>query len=123
MYLWANRWLQRWIRLLGILHEGFWLGCLDSEDLTAVTIRSFQRSHRYNGLEHNQSGLFAWEREAVDNFFRPGSRILVAASGGGRELIALHSFWLQADGFDCTPSLLETSRWLLQELGMPLLLS
>jgi hypothetical protein len=25
----------------------------------------------------------------------------------------------QADGFDCTPSLVETSRRLLQELGVP----
>ncbi len=118
LYLWLDRWVQRWVRLLGILHEGFWLGCLDPEDLTAVTIRSFQQSRMYNGPEHNQSGLFPWEREAVDRFFRPNSRILVAASGGGRELIALHGLGFQADGFDCTPGLVETSRRLLQELGI-----
>ena len=119
VYLWLDRWLQGWVRLLGILHEGFWLGCLDPEDLTAITIRSFQHSRMYNGREHNQSGLFPWERETIDRFFRPGSRILVAASGGGRELIALHGLGFQADGFDCTPGLVETSRRLLQELGIP----
>jgi len=107
------------MRLLGILHEGFWLGCLDPEDLTAITIRSFQQSLMYNGPEHNQSGLFPWERAAIDRFFRPGSNILVAASGGGRELIALHGLGFKAGGFDCTPSLVEASRRLLQELGIP----
>jgi len=106
------------VRLLGILHEGFWLGFLDPEDLTAITIRNFQQSRMYNGPEHNQSGLFLWEREAIDRFFRPSSRILVAACGGGRELIALHGLGFQADGFDCTPRLVETSRRLLQELGI-----
>jgi hypothetical protein len=118
LFLWLDRWLQRWMRLLGILHEGFWLGWLDPEDLTAVTIRSFQQSRMYNGREHNQSGLFRWERETVDRFFSPSSRILVAASGGGRELIALHGLGFQADGFDCAPRLVETSRQLLQELGI-----
>jgi hypothetical protein len=73
----------------------------------------------YNGPEHNQSGLFSWEREAIHRFFRPSSSILVAASGGGRELIALHGLGFQVDGFDCTPRLVETSRRLLQELGVP----
>ena len=119
VYLWLDRWFQRWVRLLGTLHEGFWLGCLDSEDLTALTIRSFQQSRMYNGSEHNLSGLFPWEREAIERFFRPSSRILVAASGGGRELIALHRLGFEADGFDCTPRLVETSRRLLQELSIP----
>jgi hypothetical protein len=119
VYLWLDRWLQRWVRFLGILHEGFWLGCLDSDDLTAVTIRNFQRSRMYNGAEHNQSGLLRWEREAIDRFFQPGSRVLIAASGGGRELIALHGLGFRADGFDCTPGLVETSRRLLQGLGVP----
>lgn len=118
LYLWLDRWRQRWVRLLGILHEGFWLGWLNPEDLTAVTVRSYQQSRLYSGPEHNQSGLFSWERETIDRFFRPRSRILVAASGGGREIIALHSLGFQADGFDCTPRLVETSRRLLQELGI-----
>jgi hypothetical protein len=118
LYLWLDRWLQRWVRLLGILHEGFWLGCFDPDDLTAVTIRSYQESHVYSGREHNQSGLFPWEREAIDRFFRPNSQILVAACGGGREMIALHNLGFQADGFDCTPRLVETSRGLLSQLGI-----
>jgi hypothetical protein len=65
VYLWLDRWLQRWVRLLGVLHEGFWLGCLDPEDLTALTILSFQQSRMYNGPEHNLSGLFPWERETI----------------------------------------------------------
>jgi hypothetical protein len=118
-YLWFDRWFQRWVRLLGILHEAFWLGCLDSEDLTAITIRNYQQSHMYNSAEHNLSGLFPWERDTIDRFFPPSSRILVAASGGGRELIALRGLGFEADGFDCAPRLIETSRRLLEELGFP----
>jgi len=118
LYLWLDRWLQRWIRLLGMLHEGFWLGWLDPEDLTAITIGSFQQSRMYNGPEHNQSGLFTWERKTVDRFFPPSTRILVAASGGGRKLIALHHLGFQADGFDCASNLVKSSQRLLQELGI-----
>jgi hypothetical protein len=119
MYLWGDRWIRRWVRLLEILHEGFWLGFLDADDLTTITLQSFQQSRMYNGPEHNLSGLFPWEREAIDRFFRPGSRILVPACGGGRELLALHHLGFQADGFECTPSLVETSRRLLQQLEIP----
>jgi hypothetical protein len=118
-YLWLDLWLQRLVRLLNIIHEGFWLGWLDAEDMNAVTVQSFERSRMYNGPEHNQSGLFPWEREAIDRFFRPGSRVLVAAAGGGRELIALHGLGFQADGFDCTPRLVATNRRLLQDLNIP----
>ena len=62
------------------LHEGYWLGYLGDEDLTAITIRNFQQSRIYNGSEHNPSGLFPWEREVIDRFFRSRSKILVAAS-------------------------------------------
>jgi hypothetical protein len=73
----------------------------------------------YNSSEHNQSDLFPWEREVIHRFFRSRSKILVAASGAGRELIALHRLGFQADGFECTPSLVETSRRLLQDLEIP----
>jgi SAM-dependent methyltransferase len=119
MYLWADRWVQRWVRLIQTLHEGFWLGWLDAEDLAAVTTRSYEQSRLYNGSTHNQSGLFRWERESLDRYFRPGSRILVAGCGGGRELIDLRQLGFHADGFDCTPSLVEKSRALLEELGIP----
>jgi hypothetical protein len=102
--------------LLGILHEGFWLGCLDARDLTSITIRDYQQSRMYNAPGHNQSGLFPWEVEAIERFFRRGSRILVAGCGGGREIVAVHRLGFQADGFDCTPSLVATSRRLLQDL-------
>jgi hypothetical protein len=82
-------------------------------------MHSFEQSAMYNGPDHNQSGFFPWEREMIGRFFGSRSRILVAAAGGGRELIALHGQGFRADGFDCSPRLVETSRRLLANLGIP----
>ena len=117
--LWVDRYVQRIIRWTNAIHEGFWLGCLDTGDLNAVSIRFYQRSPSYNGPEHNLQGLFSWEKIMLDQFFQPGSRVLVAGAGGGRELIALHRAGYAADGFDCTPSLVETSRRLADDLQIP----
>jgi hypothetical protein len=115
IYLWADRSVQRLVRVVAGVHEAFWLGVLDTEDYAAVTMRGYDNSRMHNGLEHNHSGLFSWERESVDRYFRTGSRILVASSGGGREIIGLHGLGFHADGFECNPGLFKTSQTLLQQ--------
>ena len=119
LYCWIELWTSRIIRLAGAIHEGFWLGCLDAEDLGDIAVHWFGKSKWYNSPEHNLSGFYAWEQEMISKYYRPNSRILVAAAGGGRELIALHRAGFRADGFECTPNLVETSRRALKDFDIP----
>ena len=120
LYCGIELWTNRIIRLAGAIHEGFWLGCLDAEDLGDIAVHWYGRKNTmYNSPEHNLSGFYAWEQEMISKYYRPNSRILVAAAGGGRELIALHRAGFRADGFECTPHLVETSRRALKDLDIP----
>ena len=92
----ADGWFNRLVRLASAVHEGFWLGCLSAEDLNAVTAGHYEQSREYSSPEHNQRGLFDWEAAALNRYFQPGSRILVAAAGGGREILALRRAGFQA---------------------------
>jgi hypothetical protein len=113
----ADRWFNRLVRLASAVHEGFWLGCLSAEDLNAITAGHYQQSHEYSSPEHNQRGLFDWEAAALNRYFQPGSRILVAAAGGGREILALRRTGFQAEGFECSPALVRASDALFDQLG------
>jgi hypothetical protein len=103
----ADHWFNRPIRLASGVHEGFWLGCLSANELNAVTSRHYLQSRESASEEHNLRGLFDWERKVAERYFRPGSRILVAAAGGGREVLALRRAGFQAQGFECNPVLLQ----------------
>jgi hypothetical protein len=96
----ANRSLNRLVRFANAMHEGFWLGCLNADELNAVTADHFDQSQCYASTEHNLSGFFGWEESVLDRFFRRGSRILVAGAGGGREVLALRKAGFDADGFN-----------------------
>lgn len=114
-----DHWVNRMFRTAYALHEGFWLGCLTSEDLNHVTAAFYENSQWYQSDEHNRSGLFDWESAAIKQYFRPGSRILVAAAGAGREMLALHREGFQVEGFECNPNLLQISRSVLTQNGAP----
>ncbi|PYX26669.1 MAG: hypothetical protein DMG82_00835 [Acidobacteria bacterium] len=113
----ADQWFTRWISIAGALHEGFWLGVLRADDLDAITAGHYGQSQEYASAEHNQRGLFDWERVVVEQYFQPGSRILVAAAGGGREILALRQVGFQAEGFDCSPTLVQAGDALFDGLG------
>jgi hypothetical protein len=101
----ADGWYNRFVRLASVLHEGFWLGCLSTEDLNAITASHYQESREYPSEEHNLRGFFDWEASALGRYFRPGSRILVAAAGGGREVLALRRAGYEAEGLECSAAL------------------
>src|SRR5262249_14907561 len=111
----ADRWFSRCVRLTTAVHEGFWLGLLSASDLNAVTAESFAGSKYFSSAEHNLSGLFNWETSAVNRYFRQGSRILVAAAGAGREVLALRKIGFEAEGFDCSPELVRASEGIFEQ--------
>lgn len=119
VYLWLDRWLNRALRGVRVLHEGLWLGLIPGERLQEVTSRQYARTSQYARTDsgHNARGLFGWEQAAVSEHFPPGARVLVAAAGGGREVLALRRLGYLADGFDCVPDLVEAGRALLARNG------
>lgn len=101
------------------LHEGVWLGCLGADDLNAVTAKHFDESRYYASAEHNLSGFFNWEPPLLERYFRRGSRILVAAAGAGREVLALRKAGFDAEGFECSLPLVRASERIFEQLGEP----
>ena len=115
----SDQWFTRLMSIASAVHEGFWLGCLSADDLDAITADHYHQSQEYASPAHNQRGLFDWETTVVNQYFQPGSRILVAAAGGGREVLALRRAGFRADGFDCSPTLVRASDALFDRLGEP----
>ena len=115
----ADQWFTRLVNIGGAIHEGFWLGYLSPDDLDAITRDHYHKSQEYASPQHNQRGLFDWETAVVNQYFQPGSRILVAAAGGGREVLALRRAGFQAEGFDCSATLVQASDAIFDRLGEP----
>ena len=115
----ADHWFSRLVQLASAIHEGFWLGCLSAEDLNVITAGHYQQSQEYSSPEHNQRGLFDWETAVLNRYFQPGAHILVAAAGGGREILALRRAGFQAEGFECSPALARAGDELFDQLGEP----
>ncbi len=118
-FVFADRLFQALARWMTVLHEGFWLGWLSADDLNTITGRHFDQSNYYASSEHNLSGFFDWEKPLINRYFRPGSRILVAGAGGGREVLALRKDGFDAEGFECSPPLVHACEKISSELGEP----
>jgi len=115
----ADCWFNRFVRLAAVVHEGFWLGCLSADDLNAITAEHYDHSHESASPEHNLRGFLDWELAVVNRHFPAGSRILVAAAGGGREVLALRRAGYPADGCECNPVLVQASDAIFEQLGEP----
>ena len=107
------------VNLAEALHKGFWLGFLSADDLNVITAQRYAASQHLTSTDHVEDGFFDWEAPLIEGYFRKGSRILVAAAGTGREILALRNAGFSADGFDCNPTLLEAGRKIFEQLGQP----
>jgi len=83
--------LDRIARVLAIAREELAFRFLAEDDWLEVGRSLYGRADKYSrGSAHNESGLFAFERAAIEEAFPPPpASILVGACGGGRELFAL----------------------------------
>jgi hypothetical protein len=113
----ADRWFKRVVGVMTAVHEGVWLGCLSADDLNAVTAKHFDESQFYASKAHNLSGFSDWESPLLDRYFRRESRILVAAAGAGREILALRKVGFDAEGFECSLPLVRASQEIFGQLG------
>ena len=110
--------MRRSLRALLALHQGLWLGLMDRRRLEQLSDRQYRRWPRYQSPEYNREGLWPWEEAVVDQYFGECRSVLVAATGGGREQLALARRSLDTVGFDCLEPLLSICRALLAEEGL-----
>ena len=107
--------MSRAFNVVCAIHEGLWLGLLDRAALNDLTAVVYARGGSYHDVGHNTSGLFLWERSAVERHFAGSRRILVACGGAGREAIALAELGFEVTSFDCSAELAELAERLLSE--------
>ena len=99
--------------------QGLSLGFLSNTGLERLTEHRYSVSFSSFAAEsYLNAGLFIWERAAIRRYFPPGGRILVAAAGAGREMIALAHAGFLVDGFDCCAPLVEAGQNELRKQGI-----
>ena len=116
----SRRAFRRCVKGANAVFDGVWLGLLGPAALAQVDER-FYRSHgsgaeadaMFAGEDHNASGLWDWEAQAVERFFPSGSRVVVTSAGGGREVLALAERGHQVAGYEPNPALVQAGRRLL----------
>lgn len=105
-------------RLAAALHTGFWLGFLDTDLINAVVSQHYEEAELYATAAHNLHGFFPYEKELIRDYFNGCRSVVVAAAGGGREMIALAQAGVQVDGFECNPRLAEKCKEFLAQAGV-----
>jgi hypothetical protein len=118
-YLWSNRVFRVLHGGVQALFEGFWMGILPESVYDTISEKSYGEGRAYSNDRHLDRGFFFWEELAVRAWVSPGCRVLVAAAGGGRELIALARSGRRADGFDCSRPMVAAGQLALAKRGIP----
>lgn len=101
------------------LLSGLWLGLLSDAGLRRLDELYYEGTDLYRTKEWNERGLFDWESDLVERHLPPGGRVLVAACGGGREVLALLEAGFDAVGYEPHAELADYGRRLLSEHGHP----
>jgi hypothetical protein len=119
LYFAADALVRRALRGVEAVHRGLWLGLMDRPALDRITQAMYLDARSYREAEYNRSGFHYWEQALVDRHLPCARRVLVAAAGGGREVVALARRGIHADGFDPDPDFVAAGNALLRELGLP----
>jgi len=118
IYIFSWKLLQKILLFLNICFIGFWIGILKREDLHLIDEWYYNDADdMYIKEEYNQRGFWQWEGKALNKYFQNCRCLLVAGSGGGREILALRKLGYIVDGFECNPKLLEFANQLMRKEG------
>ncbi|MEA1886972.1 MAG: SAM-dependent methyltransferase [Bacteroidota bacterium] len=93
---------------------GFWLGVMGDKSLDQADDLHYKRSSKYIDDSYNRSGLFRWEKVAIEKYFSKARAILLLAAGGGRETYALSKMGFEVDSYECNKALVEYGNQFLQ---------
>lgn len=105
-----NKVLVRGIAVVLAIHEGLWLGLLRERSLQTVTRTGYGAQGRFRSEDHNRSGWFDWERNAIEKYFPRDAAVVVAGAGGGREALALVERGSHVVAFDSDERLIAACR-------------
>jgi hypothetical protein len=116
-WLRVTHWVDRLYCAFCALRDEVALAYVSDRRWRSITADTYsRRADFYREPAYRATGLFAWEREAVDRHFpRPPARVLVGGAGGGREMLALAEMGFEVAGFEPVPRLLDALRDHLDE--------
>lgn len=98
-------------RASSAIYQGAWLGSLDAEQITDITLIYYtEKAVHWNADQWASTGLKPWEAGVVENRFKDCRSVLVGSAGGGREVLALAERGFDVFAFECSPSMVETAR-------------
>ena len=118
LYFASYRAIRGLVRAIQMAYCGFWLGILTRKQLHSIGERKYRKDRKYWTEEWNKGGLFDWEQQVVERDFAACRRVLIAAAGGGREVLALRRTGMEVDGFESDPGLLNVANELLEKEGL-----
>jgi len=116
-YAKASGWQRRFLTELSAFFNGFWLGLMDREDLDLIDETYYDQKPNYVDEAYNTSGLRDWEEQMIDEHFPPSGRVVVTATGGGREVVALLDLGYDAVGYEPNTQLVDAASGLLERRG------
>ena len=117
LYFATYRALGRLVASLSACFSGIWLGLLPRRVLYRIDAAYYDGHRYYRTDAYNRRGLWPWEQSAIDTHFGGCRSLLVAAAGGGREVLALRRLGLEVHGFECHPDLARFANELLKKDG------
>jgi hypothetical protein len=83
-----------------------------------ISENSYGIGEEYTNDRYLDRGFRFREDLAVRAWFTPGTRVMVAAAAGGRELIALQRSGFQAAGFECSRAMVQAGQRALAARGL-----
>ncbi len=94
--------------------QALWSECLpllvSKNDWRRFTMQAYGRMPIFSEDNHNRQ-LFDWEAKAIDTQFPIApANVLVAAAGGGREMLALIERGFKVAGFDPHPDFIQSAK-------------
>jgi hypothetical protein len=108
---------RRFLAHLSASFNGVWLGLMDREALDLIDETYYENKPHYVDEAYNTSGLRDWEARMIDEHFPRSGRVVVTATGGGREVVALLDRGYDVVGYEPNIELLDAAAKMLERRG------